>query len=197
MNKKAYDEEHGRAPRKVLQARITWIAPWLRPTSSPACSTISSPEWCWGAVWTRPGLTRKQEALLNLAMLTALNRPHEIKLHVRGALNNGVTREEITGSLSSSSGVYATACPRPRRCLSRRQGSLRQPGPKIRLAIPLSQIPSNAKASGLLSRKFHLLTSCAALFCNDVRTEGVGSGRNLANVRNRWRHARTQDSRTK
>src|SRR5260370_5773671 len=53
-------------------------------------------EYCWGGVWTRPGLPRKTRSLLNLAMLTALNRPHEIKLHVTGALNNGVTREEIS-----------------------------------------------------------------------------------------------------
>jgi 4-carboxymuconolactone decarboxylase len=52
-------------------------------------------EWCWGEIWTRPGLERKTRSFLNLAMLTALNRPHEIKIHVRGALTNGVTREEI------------------------------------------------------------------------------------------------------
>jgi 4-carboxymuconolactone decarboxylase len=53
-------------------------------------------EYCWGAVWGRPGLPKKTRSLLNLAMLTALNRPHELKLHVRGALTNGVTKEEIT-----------------------------------------------------------------------------------------------------
>jgi 4-carboxymuconolactone decarboxylase len=52
-------------------------------------------EWCWGYAWTRPGLDRKTRSLINLAMLTALNRAPEIKLHVRGALNNGVTVEEI------------------------------------------------------------------------------------------------------
>jgi 4-carboxymuconolactone decarboxylase len=52
-------------------------------------------EWCWGYAWTRPGLDRKTRSLLNLAMLTALNRAPEIKLHVRGALNNGVTVDEI------------------------------------------------------------------------------------------------------
>lgn len=52
-------------------------------------------EYCWGEVWTRPDLSRKTRSMINLAMLTALNRPHEIKLHVRGALNNGVTKEEI------------------------------------------------------------------------------------------------------
>lgn len=52
-------------------------------------------EWCWGYAWTRPGLDRKTRSMLNLAMLTALNRPAEIKLHVKGALTNGVTVEEI------------------------------------------------------------------------------------------------------
>lgn len=52
-------------------------------------------QYCWGEVWNRPGLDRRTRSLLNLAMLTALNRPHELKLHVRGALNNGVTKEEI------------------------------------------------------------------------------------------------------
>lgn len=51
--------------------------------------------YCWGDVWARPGLDRRTRSFLNLAMLTALNRPHEIKLHVRGALNNGLTRDEI------------------------------------------------------------------------------------------------------
>src|SRR6516162_9701301 len=48
-------------------------------------------EWCWGYAWTRPGLERKTRSMLNLAMLTALNRPAEIKLHVKGALANGVS----------------------------------------------------------------------------------------------------------
>lgn len=52
-------------------------------------------EHCWGAVWTRPGLSLKTRSLLNLAMLSALNRGAELELHLRGALNNGVTREEI------------------------------------------------------------------------------------------------------
>ena len=52
-------------------------------------------EYCWGAVWTRPGLPKKIRSLLNLAILTALNRPHEFKLHVRGAINNGLTRDEL------------------------------------------------------------------------------------------------------
>ena len=52
-------------------------------------------QYCWGDVWNRPGLDRRTRSLLNLAMLTALNRPHELKLHLRGAINNGVTKDEI------------------------------------------------------------------------------------------------------
>ena len=50
---------------------------------------------CWGDVWSRPGLDRRTRSLLNLGMLTALNRPHEFAVHVRGALRNGCTVEEI------------------------------------------------------------------------------------------------------
>jgi 4-carboxymuconolactone decarboxylase len=59
----------------------------------------------WGAVWTRPGLDRRTRSLLNLAMLTALNRPHELKGHIRGALTNGVTREEIA-EVFLQAGIY-------------------------------------------------------------------------------------------
>jgi 4-carboxymuconolactone decarboxylase len=52
-------------------------------------------EYCWGAVWGREGLSRKTRSIINLAMISALNRPHELKLHVGGALRNGVSREEI------------------------------------------------------------------------------------------------------
>jgi 4-carboxymuconolactone decarboxylase len=52
-------------------------------------------QYCWGDVWNRPGLDRKTRSLLNLAMMTALNRPHELKVHVRGAIRNGLTRDEI------------------------------------------------------------------------------------------------------
>lgn len=52
-------------------------------------------EWCWGYVWTRPGLDLQTRSLLNIAMMTALGRPNELKLHVRGALNNGVSVDTI------------------------------------------------------------------------------------------------------
>jgi 4-carboxymuconolactone decarboxylase len=52
-------------------------------------------EYCWGAVWGREELTHKTRSMLNLAMISALNRPHELKLHIKGALTNGVTPVEI------------------------------------------------------------------------------------------------------
>ena len=52
-------------------------------------------EYCWGAVWGREGLPKKTRSMLNLAMISALNRPHELKMHVAGALRNGVSKEEI------------------------------------------------------------------------------------------------------
>ena len=51
--------------------------------------------YCWGEVWGREELPRRIRSMLNIAMLTALNRPHELKLHLRGALTNGVSRTEI------------------------------------------------------------------------------------------------------
>jgi 4-carboxymuconolactone decarboxylase len=56
-------------------------------------------EYCWGMIWGREGLSRQTRSLLNIVMLTALNRSHELGVHVRGALNNGVTPEEIQEAL--------------------------------------------------------------------------------------------------
>jgi 4-carboxymuconolactone decarboxylase len=52
-------------------------------------------QYCWGDVWARPGLDRRSRSLLNLGMIAALNRPDELKAHIRGALNNGVSKDEI------------------------------------------------------------------------------------------------------
>ena len=52
-------------------------------------------EYCWGAVWGREGLEKKTRSLLNIAMLSTLNRPHELKVHVKGAIRNGATKAEI------------------------------------------------------------------------------------------------------
>ncbi|MDF8333732.1 carboxymuconolactone decarboxylase family protein [Novosphingobium cyanobacteriorum] len=58
-----------------------------------------STTYCWGEVWSRPGLTRRERSLLNLGMISALNRPHELRLHVKAALRNGLTRDEIREAL--------------------------------------------------------------------------------------------------
>jgi 4-carboxymuconolactone decarboxylase len=74
--------------RSLAQAD-DFMAPFQRMTT----------EWCWGAAWTRPGLGRRERSLMNLAMLTALGKPNELKLHVKGALNNGLTIAEIQEAL--------------------------------------------------------------------------------------------------
>lgn len=52
-------------------------------------------EYCWGEIWARPGLSKATRSMLNLAILTSLNRSHELKTHVLGAINNGLTKDEI------------------------------------------------------------------------------------------------------
>lgn len=61
---------------------------------------------CWGNVWLRPGLDRRTRSMLNIAMLAAMARWAELEVHVRGALNNGVSEEEIAEILLQA-GVYA------------------------------------------------------------------------------------------
>ncbi|MBF8253597.1 MAG: 4-carboxymuconolactone decarboxylase [Deltaproteobacteria bacterium] len=51
--------------------------------------------YCWNDIWNRPGLPRQTRSMLNLAMLSALGKEHELKLHINGALNNGLTKEQI------------------------------------------------------------------------------------------------------
>ncbi len=93
MNKKRYEE--GLAVRRAVLG-TEYVDKSLRSADEftrPMQELVT--EYCWGEIWTRPGLDRRTRSFLNLAMLTALNRPHEIKLHIRGALNNGLTREEL------------------------------------------------------------------------------------------------------
>ena len=75
--------------RPVLQAADDFTAPLQQLIT----------EYCWGEIWTRDDLPRTTRSLINIAMMTALNRPHELRLHVRGALTNGCTDNEIRGVL--------------------------------------------------------------------------------------------------
>lgn len=62
-------------------------------------------EYCWGSIWTREGLSRKTRSLLNIATMIAINRPHELQLHIRGAFNNGCSKLEISEVILQSA-VY-------------------------------------------------------------------------------------------
>jgi 4-carboxymuconolactone decarboxylase len=93
MDKATYD--------KGLEIRTSVLGRAYVENSIRNADDLSKPlqdlvtEYCWGAVWGREGLDRRTRSLINLAMLSALNRPHELEVHVKGAINNGVKREEI------------------------------------------------------------------------------------------------------
>ena len=97
MDKRNHKERHEaglKTRREVLGAE--WVdksQASLDDFNRPFMELVNS--YCWNDVWNRPGLDRKTRSMLNLAMLSALNRPHELKLHVNGALNNGLTKEQI------------------------------------------------------------------------------------------------------
>ncbi|WP_029921445.1 carboxymuconolactone decarboxylase family protein [Nevskia soli] len=81
--------------RKVLgDAYVDSVLKGADEFSQPLQEYVT--KYCWGDVWNRPGLELRTRSLLNLAMLAALNRPHELKIHLRGALNNGVSKQEIS-----------------------------------------------------------------------------------------------------
>jgi len=93
MNKELFDQG--------LQVRRAVVGDAYVDASLKAADDFSMPmqelvtQYCWGDVWSRPGLDRKQRSLLNLGMIAALNRPEELATHVRGAINNGVSKDEI------------------------------------------------------------------------------------------------------
>jgi 4-carboxymuconolactone decarboxylase len=93
MNKELFDKGL-KTRREVLGAEYVDAAIKNADDFSMAIQDLVT-QYCWGDVWNRPGLDRRTRSLLNLAMLTALNRPVELRLHVRGALNNGVPKDEI------------------------------------------------------------------------------------------------------
>jgi len=87
--------ERGLALRKeVLGAEYVERSFANADAFSAAIQDLST-EYCWGAIWSREGLSRRDRSLLNIGMISALNRPHELKLHVKAALSNGLTRDEI------------------------------------------------------------------------------------------------------
>jgi 4-carboxymuconolactone decarboxylase len=101
VNDKAHSEtyEDGlRVRREVLgEAHVDRSLSQVSDFSLPIQELVT--EYCWGGIWTREGLPRKTRSLINLAMLTSLNRSHELAVHVRGAVTNGATEEEIQETL--------------------------------------------------------------------------------------------------
>ena len=93
MDKALYDK--GLAVRReVLGAEyVDKSLATATPFNKPMQDFVT--EYCWGGIWTRPGLPRKTRSLLNIAMLTIMNRQHELKLHIRSSFTNGVTKDEI------------------------------------------------------------------------------------------------------
>jgi 4-carboxymuconolactone decarboxylase len=78
---------------ETVERRLERLTPFTEPFETLLI------EYCWGAVWTRPGLERKFRSLLNVAMLTALNRQDELEVHLKSALTNGASEEEIRETL--------------------------------------------------------------------------------------------------
>jgi 4-carboxymuconolactone decarboxylase len=106
------DATHSETYEKGLQVRREVLGDAHVEGSLAQVSDFSRPiqefvtEYCWGEVWSRDGLPRATRSLINIAMLTALNRSHELGVHVRGAINNGVTEQEIQEVLLQTA-IYA------------------------------------------------------------------------------------------
>lgn len=93
MNKQRFDDGHKVRCEVMGSERINNVMKNADSFTRPIHNLIT--EYCWGEIWMRPGLDRKTRSLMNLAMLAALNRHNELRLHINGAINNGVTQEEM------------------------------------------------------------------------------------------------------
>jgi 4-carboxymuconolactone decarboxylase len=91
--------EHGLTARREVLGRDYVDSSLATATELTGVMQELTTEFCWGRVWTRDGLDRRTRSLVNLGMLTALGQPEELKVHVRGALNNGCTLTEIQETL--------------------------------------------------------------------------------------------------
>lgn len=94
MNNDAAFERGLKTRREVLGAEYVDASLQRADEFDSAMQRLTT-EFCWDGIWNRPGLDRRTRSMLNLAMIAALNRPHELKLHVRGAITNGLTKDEI------------------------------------------------------------------------------------------------------
>src|SRR6188472_2295611 len=93
MDQKLYDKGLGIRKAVLGEAYVSNALKNVDSFNKPLQDLLN--EYCWGAVWGREELPRKTRSMLNIAMISILNRPHELRAHLRGALTNGVTRDEI------------------------------------------------------------------------------------------------------
>ncbi|MFO1111822.1 MAG: carboxymuconolactone decarboxylase family protein [Bradyrhizobium sp.] len=93
MDQKMWDKGLGIRKAVLGEAFVTNAMKNVDSFNAPLQDLLN--EYCWGAVWGREELPRKTRSMLNIAMISILNRPHELRTHLKGALTNGVTREEI------------------------------------------------------------------------------------------------------
>jgi 4-carboxymuconolactone decarboxylase len=104
------DEESRSERGKKIRTEVLGAAYVNKPGAAPNKFQRAFQEFtidhCWGNVWVRPGLERKTRSMLNLAMLSVMARWAEFEVHVRGALNNGVTEDELI-EIILQAGVYA------------------------------------------------------------------------------------------
>jgi len=97
MDKRSHKERHEsglKTRREVLGAEyVDKSMAAVDDFNQPFAELLNT--YCWNDVWNRPGLPRQTRSMLNLAMLSALGKEHELRLHINGALNNGLTKEQI------------------------------------------------------------------------------------------------------
>ena len=93
MDQKMYDKGLGIRKAVLGEAYVSNALKNVDSFNQPFQDLLN--EYCWGAVWGREELPRKTRSMLNLSMISILNRPHELRVHIKGALTNGVTRDEI------------------------------------------------------------------------------------------------------
>ena len=91
--------ERGLAPRKEVLGEDYVARSFANADDFSRPMQELSTEYCWGNIWSRDGLSRRDRSLLNIGMISAINRPHELKLHVKAALTNGLSRDEIREAL--------------------------------------------------------------------------------------------------
>jgi 4-carboxymuconolactone decarboxylase len=104
MDQKLYDKGLGIRKAVLGEAYVANALKNVDSFNAPFQDLLN--EYCWGALWSREGLPRKSRSMLNIAMISILNRPHELRAHLKGALTNGVSRDEIQAIIHQIA-VYA------------------------------------------------------------------------------------------